>query len=135
MFRSPFKKVREELEDFQPDIVHLINPVNFDKYGLNAARQLGIPVAASYQTDFPGYAATLGFKFLEEPIWRYFKKIHNRADLNFAPSNTTRSQMIEHGIHRVKVWRRGIDTANFSPRKKNSEMRDLLSGGQPENPY
>jgi len=128
------KKIKELLEEFQPDVVHLINPVNFDIRGLNAAKQLGIPVVASYQTDFPGYASTLGLKFLEDPIWRYFRKIHNRAELNLAPSNPTRNQMIERGIDRVRVWRRGIDTNKFSPHKKTQEMRNRLSGGEPDKP-
>ena len=128
------KKIRVILENFQPDIVHLINPVNFDIRGLNAAKLLGIPVVASYQTDFPGYAATLGFKFLEDPIWRYFRKIHNRAELNLAPSNPTRNQMMERGIERVRIWRRGIDTNKFSPQKKTPEMRNRLSDGEPDKP-
>ncbi|MCD6474879.1 MAG: glycosyltransferase family 1 protein [Anaerolineaceae bacterium] len=128
------KKIKGILEEFQPDIIHLINPVYFDLRGLNTAKQLGIPVVASYQTDFPGYASTLGLKFLEDPIWRYFRKIHNCAELNLAPSNPTRIQMIEHGIERVHVWSRGIDTNKFSPQKKTSEMRNRLSGDEPDKP-
>ncbi len=73
------------LEDFKPDLVHLINPVHFDRAGLKAAKALNIPVVASYQTDFPGYAKTLGLGFLEKPIWNFFRNIHNQAELNFAP--------------------------------------------------
>ena len=122
------------LKEYQPDLVHLINPVHFDLAGLKAAKELHIPIVASYQTDFPGYAKTLGLGFLEKPIWKFFRNIHNQADLNFAPSNTTRDQMIENGIERVKVWRRGIDLENFSAGKRDEEMRSYLSGGEPEKP-
>jgi glycosyltransferase involved in cell wall biosynthesis len=122
------------LETFQPDLVHLINPVHFDIPGLKAARLLDIPVVASYQTDFPGYARTLGFGFLENAVWKFFRDIHNQADLNFAPSNITRDQMVQHGIERVKVWRRGIDLAHFSPARWNSTMRSRLTEGETEKP-
>ncbi len=42
--------------------------------------------------------------------------------------------MLANGIKRVKVWRRGIDTENFSPHKFDPEMRYYLSGGEPEKP-
>ena len=128
------QKTIQHLEDFQPDLVHLINPVYFNTTGLKAARQLNIPIVASYQTDFPGYAKTLGFGFLAKPIWRFFRNIHNQADLNLAPSNTTRDQMNANGIHNVHIWRRGIDMENFSPEKFDAEMRSYLSGGEPEKP-
>jgi glycosyltransferase involved in cell wall biosynthesis len=128
------KKTIQHLQDFQPDLIHLINPVYFNLAGLKAAQQLNIPIVASYQTDFPGYAKTLGLGFLAKPIWRFFRKIHNQADLNLAPSNTTRDQMIANGIHNVRVWRRGINMENFNPDKYDADMRGYLSGGEPEKP-
>jgi phosphatidylinositol alpha 1,6-mannosyltransferase len=127
-------KTIQQLQDFQPDLVHLINPVYYDLAGLKAAQQLNIPIVASYQTDFPGYAKTLGLGFLVKPIWRFFRKIHNQADLNLAPSNTTRDQMIANGIRNVRVWRRGINMENFNPDKYDADMRGYLSGGEPEKP-
>lgn len=128
------EKTISYLDEFKPDLVHLINPVHFDKAGLRAAKTLNIPVVASYQTDFPGYAKTLGLGFLEKPIWTFFSNIHNQAELNLAPSNITRDQMLANGIKRVKVWRRGIDLDHFSPQKFDPEMRRYLSGGEPEKP-
>lgn len=127
-------KTIDYLKEFQPDLVHLINPAYFDLAGLKAAKILNIPVVASFQTDFPGWAKTLGFGFLQKPIWRYFRNIHNQAELNLAPSNVTREQMIENGIERVKVWRRGIDMKAFNPDKKDPEMREFLTDGEPEKP-
>jgi glycosyltransferase involved in cell wall biosynthesis len=122
------------LKDFRPDLVHLINPVHFDLAGLKAARAIEIPVVASYQTDFPGYAKTLGLGFLEKAIWRFFRNIHNQAELNLAPSTITRDQMLANGIDRVKVWRRGIDLNHFNIEKRDEAMRYFLSGGEPEKP-
>lgn len=128
------QRTMQHLQAFQPDLIHLINPVYFDLVGLKAAQQLNIPVVASYQTDFPGYAKTLGLGFLAQPIWRFFRKIHNQTDLNLAPSNTTRDQMVANGIHNVRVWRRGINMENFNPDKYDADMRGYLSGGEPEKP-
>jgi phosphatidylinositol alpha 1,6-mannosyltransferase len=136
-YRGSFPSLQksiQHLQDFKPDLVHLINPVYFNLTGLKAAQQLNIPVVASYQTDFPGYAKTLGLGFLAKPIWRFFRKIHNQADLNLAPSNTTRDQLIANGIRNVRVWRRGINMENFNPDKYDAAMRGYLSGGEPEKP-
>jgi glycosyltransferase involved in cell wall biosynthesis len=54
----PTTDVSARLNAFGPDLIHVINPVSLGVAGLRHARQLGIPVAASYQTDLPGFAAS-----------------------------------------------------------------------------
>ena len=79
---SPFAHFESHLAAFQPDIVHLINPALLGAVGLRQARKYGLPVVASYHTDIPGYAEQYyGLGALREPIWSYFRWIHNQACL------------------------------------------------------
>jgi len=40
--------------------------------------------------------------------------------------------MVENGIPRVEVWRKGIDTLRFHPKFKSDEMRIKMTEGHPE---
>ncbi|MDH7488202.1 MAG: glycosyltransferase family 1 protein [Anaerolineae bacterium] len=130
----PLVDVEKELLEFDPDVVHIINPVSLGLAGLRAARSLGVPVVASYQTDLPGFAERWGLGLLREPLWAYFRWLHNQADLNLCPSCATQRELLSQGFERVQVWGRGVDTHRFNPAHRSAERRILLSGGHPEAP-
>jgi glycosyltransferase involved in cell wall biosynthesis len=130
----PVVHVEQELADFSPDVVHLINPASLGLVGLRHARSLGVPVVASYQTDLPGYAAHYGLDMFRDPLWAYFRWLHNQADLNLCPSYFTLAELEEQNFERVKVWSRGVNTERFSPAHRSREWRQRLTGGHPEAP-
>lgn len=126
----PFVNVESRLAVFKPDLVHLVNPALLGLAGLQHARKLRVPVVASYHTDIPGYAEQYyGLGALRDPIWAYFRWIHNQADMNLCPSKFTQAQLQEHGFERVKVWTHGVDTVRFSPRHYSDAWRARLSDG------
>jgi glycosyltransferase involved in cell wall biosynthesis len=130
----PLVNVEQELVEFEPDLIHLVNPASLGWAGLRHARALGLPVAASYHTDIPGYAERYGLSLLRDPLWTYFRWIHNKADMNFAPSHFTKHQLELHGFERVRIWARGVDTDRFSPRHRSVAWRRWLTGGHSEAP-
>jgi phosphatidylinositol alpha 1,6-mannosyltransferase len=130
----PFVDVQQQLIDFKPDLVHLVNPALMGWVGLRQTRPLDVPIVASYHTDIPGYASLYGWGMLMNPIWSYFRWLHNKADLNLCPSHFTRAQLESRGFERVKVWGRGVDTARFNPRYRSADWRRRLCEGEPESP-
>jgi glycosyltransferase involved in cell wall biosynthesis len=130
----PFVDVRAHLRTFHPDLIHVFNPVSLGLVGLYLAREMGIPVAASYQTDLPGFAQRWGLGFAGEPLWGVLRWIHDQADLNFCPSQYTLQELKARGFRNLRVWGRGVDTERFHPRNADSGWRARLSGGQPEAP-
>jgi glycosyltransferase involved in cell wall biosynthesis len=130
----PLVDVEQQLAAFRPDLVHLVNPASLGLAGLQHARALGTPVVASYHTDVPGYAVRYGLGLFRDPLWAYFRWIHNQADLNLSPSRFTKAELEAHGFQRVKVWGRGVDTVRFSPYQRSRAWRLRLSGGCPEAP-
>ncbi len=115
--------LRRRIADFQPDVVHLASPTILGGRAVVAAQKEGVPTVAVYQTDIPGYTARYGMPFLESASWQLLKDVHNRATLTLAPSTATREQLEAHGIERVHLWRRGVDTSQFSPALRDEALR------------
>jgi glycosyltransferase involved in cell wall biosynthesis len=130
----PVLSVTEQLVAFQPDLVLLINPCSLGLVGLRHARAMRLPVVASYQTDIPGYAVRYGLGLLRDPLWAYFRWLHNQADLNLCPSQYTQDQLAAHGFERLCVWGRGVDRQRFHPRHRDPRWRDRLTEGHPAAP-
>ncbi|MBG6218487.1 phosphatidylinositol alpha 1,6-mannosyltransferase [Arthrobacter sp. CAN_A6] len=116
-------RVRRILADFVPDIIHLASPFELGWRAMRAAATLGIPVVAVYQTDIPGYAARYGVPLLENWAWQRVRNIHCGAARTLAPSTSAVRQLQAHGVPGVHLWRRGVDTARFHPRRRSSSFR------------
>lgn len=119
--------LRRRIADFGPDVVHLASPTILGGRAVVAAQKEGVPTVAVYQTDIPGYTARYGMPFLENASWQLLRDVHNRADLTLAPSTATRDQIVAHGIERVDLWRRGVDTSLFSPTLRSEKLRSRLA--------
>jgi glycosyltransferase involved in cell wall biosynthesis len=122
------------LAAFRPDVVHVANPAILGLLGLRKARELGAPVVASYHTDIPGYTQYYGVGWMIEPLWAYFRWLHNQADLNLAPSRFTREQLRARGFERLGIWARGVDAERFHPRHRDRAWRARLGGGDGNGP-
>jgi phosphatidylinositol alpha 1,6-mannosyltransferase len=133
-FVSPTIDIKDELSAFQPDLIHTLNPVSLGLAALRYGKTHEVPVVASYHTDVAGFAARWGWAFLADPIWGYFRWLHNQADLNLCPSRITQMELKEHGFRRVKVWGRGVDSHLFNPARRSNKWRTRLTGGAPDAP-
>ena len=51
------KLIREELEKFQPDVMHITSPGELGQLGLYLSRKLQVPLVASWHTNFHQFAA------------------------------------------------------------------------------
>ncbi len=128
----PLFDLSDDLRVFRPQIIHLVNPATMSWMGLRHARQLHVPVVASYHTDIPGYAVRYGLPMLEEPLWSYFRSLHDKADLNYCPSTYTKQQLQDHGFQRLEVWSHGVDAERYSPQHRSAEWRHRLTDGHPQ---
>ncbi|WP_298825842.1 glycosyltransferase family 1 protein [uncultured Planococcus sp.] len=129
-FAFPNRIVKKYMADFEPDIVHVVNPAVVGYSGVNYAKSLGIPLIASYHTNIPQYMSYYKLGKLNWLMWWFMKKMHNKADLNLCTSQTVLEELTEKGFKRMLVWKRGVDTEQFHPRHYTADMRTRLSGGQ-----
>lgn len=67
-------------------------------------------------------------------MWELIKAMHNQARINLVTSTAMKAELLEHGVERIDVWQRGVDTELFRPELASAAMRDRLSQGHPEAP-
>jgi phosphatidylinositol alpha 1,6-mannosyltransferase len=125
----PWARIAPDLDQFQPELVHVINPVSLGISGIRYARSRHIPLVASYHTDLPGFAARWGLGFLRSSLWAYQRIIHNLAHINLAPSKFTRIELVDQKVKRVYIWSRGVNIEQFSPTKRSEIWRERMGGG------
>ena len=122
------------LEEFKPDVIHVVNPAVLGLSGIFYSKILKIPLVASYHTHLPQYLQHYGLGMLEGFLWELLKGAHNQAALNLCTSTAMMEELTAHGIERVDLWQRGVDTELFHPNLASVEMRSRLSKNHPENP-
>jgi glycosyltransferase involved in cell wall biosynthesis len=130
----PRPSIGAELRRFKPDIIHVVNPAVVGLAGVYYAKRYGIPLMASYHTHLPEYLQHYGLGMLEPVMWEILRNVHNQASLNLCTSTAMVSALSSHGIERVDLWQRGVDTETFHPDLASREMRDRLSQGHPDAP-
>ncbi|MCL2471512.1 MAG: glycosyltransferase family 1 protein [Propionibacteriaceae bacterium] len=121
---TPSFMIDKVIADFAPDVVHVAGPFMNGYAGLVSAAHFSIPSVAVYQTDIPAFAGRYGFGILEAPAWIRVRDMHLLANLTLAPSTSARDQLIEHGIPRVKIWGRGVDTTRFNPAQRDEDLHN-----------
>jgi glycosyltransferase involved in cell wall biosynthesis len=130
----PRPAIGEALEDFKPDIIHVVNPAVLGLAGIFYSKNLNIPLVASYHTHLPQYLQHYGLGMLEGLLWELLKMVHNQAQLNLCTSTAMVEELATRGIERVDLWQRGVDTETFHPSLAAESMRSLLSQGHPDSP-
>jgi glycosyltransferase involved in cell wall biosynthesis len=130
----PNPSIRPVLKEFQPDLIHVVNPAILGLGGLYYAKNMNIPLVASYHTHLPQYLQHYGLGMLEPLLWELLKGAHNQAELNLCTSNAMVEELRSHDIERVDLWQRGVDTELFQPELASEEMRRHLTEGHPESP-
>ncbi|MEU6105315.1 glycosyltransferase family 4 protein [Streptomyces flaveolus] len=122
----PSRRVAAAITEHRADLVHLAGPFVLGVRGMAAAARLGVPAVAVYQTDFAGYARTyVGAG--EAAAWRRIRSVHTAADLTLAPSSAALRDLTAHGVPRVTLWPRGVDTDRFRPGRRDEALRRELA--------
>lgn len=128
----PGKRSFDILREFDPTLIHVMNPAFAGLKGMYFSRRLNKPLVVSFQAHLMEMLRFYGFGFLQEPFWSGHRMVYRRADYSLAPSKRVVAELQERGFGEVGLWRRGVDFQNFSPDFATEEMRYELSGGNPD---
>jgi glycosyltransferase involved in cell wall biosynthesis len=112
--------MRHRLRVFDPDVVHLASPAMLGVRGAWAARRLGVPVIAHYQTDLLAYARAYGGAPLALAAGAAERRFYNRCSATYAPTPPMAEVLRRRGFERVRVSGRGVDTGLFRPGRPGS---------------
>ena len=101
---SSVVKLENILRDFDPDVVHLASPFALGMQWCRAARNLGIPVVAVYQTDVSGFASFYGLPKIAKFARKWSNQIHRMSTINLVPSSSTMNEFVKFGVPNVRLW-------------------------------
>lgn len=125
----PTRRMQQVMSRFRPDVVHLASPFVLGAGGLAAARRLGVPTVAVYQTDLAAFAQAYGAGATARGVWRWTCRLHRQADRTLAPSTAAVDALVGAGVDRVHRWGRGVDAALFAPARRDAALRRRLAPG------
>ena len=117
----PDPAVERAIAEFRPDVVHLASPIMLGAVGLRAARRLGVPTVAIYQTDIGGFARQYGVR-ADAAVARWVGRIHRRSTRTLVPSTASYDQLAALGVTNMHVWRRGVSLDLFGPDHRSPEL-------------
>ncbi|SMD26436.1 phosphatidylinositol alpha 1,6-mannosyltransferase [Kibdelosporangium aridum] len=125
----PGRGLTAALAAHRPDIVHLSSPFFLGLRGAAAARRLGVPVLAVYETEMAEYIRTYlpmmpGGSYL---AWQRLRSVHTIVDRTLALSSASGHALAAHGIPRVHMLRYGVDSVRFHPNRRDEELRRQLA--------
>lgn len=124
----PDPRIKQWLADFQPDLVHAVNPASLTAAGVHYAKRLKIPLIASFHTNLPDYADRYHLSFVKPVLWRYLRHLHNQASLNLVTSQAMYDLLDQHGIHDLAILPKGVAIEDRHPHFYSSQMRQTLMG-------
>jgi phosphatidylinositol alpha 1,6-mannosyltransferase len=111
----PGAQVREALDRFRPDLVHVTSPDAVGRKALTHAQRLGIPTLVVEQSPLLHVAAD---------YWR--TRIAERADAVLATSRWMVGRLADFGVP-AGLWAPGVDTAAFTPALRDEWLHERWS--------
>jgi phosphatidylinositol alpha 1,6-mannosyltransferase len=121
------RRLRAAMERFGPDVVHIASPATLGHQAAKAARSLGIPTVAIYQTDLVGFADRYGVPGGARAMESLTRRIHLGVDRTLAPSTASIAQLARLGVDDVARWPRGVDQVLFEPAKRDEALHTALA--------
>jgi len=131
-FRLP-GKVRKDLEEFNPNVVHVAAPDIVAHRAVTWARKRGTPVVSSVHTRFDTYLQYYGLQYLEPTARAIMRRYYRRCDAIVVPAESTaailRAQRMSNDI---SLWARGVDREQFNPGRRSLKWRRARGIGDDE---
>lgn len=120
----PARKVRQLLEQQQPNAIHIATEGPIGQAGRRLCLKRGWPFTTSYHTQFPFYLK----QYAGIPVslsYRFIRWFHQPARAALVPTQSVSDELAAQGLHNTVTWSRGVDTKLFKPWGKTGVYDDL----------
>lgn len=136
-------RVAEALQEFQPDIIHVVSPGDVSEVGVYVAKRMKLPLAISWHTNLHEFGAMRLARvldwtgedarrriadFSEATILSAMIAFYKLGDVLYAPNDELIEMLRERTQKPVFLMKRGIDTELFSPSKRTANDGTLRLG-------
>ena len=116
--------VREQLEKFNPDLVHLAAPDWLGHAALSWAEENGVPAVASFHTRFDTYFRYYKLKWLEKYVTAFMRRFYHRCEQIYVPSPCMADELAAQNMSpNIGIWSRGVDHNLFNPARRDTAWR------------
>nr|WP_137676251.1 glycosyltransferase family 1 protein [Parerythrobacter lutipelagi] len=120
-------RVRNDLENFRPNILHIASPDVSAHRAVTWARNHDVPVLSSVHTRFETYPRYYGLGFTEPLVESILRRLYRRCDALVAPSQSMIETLREQEMHDdISLWTRGVDRTVFASDKRDLAWRRKL---------
>ena len=118
------RKIRADLEEFAPNIIHISAPDISAHRVVSWARRRNIPAIASIHTRFETYLVYYGLGNLEPLLRALLRRLYRRCDAIMAPADSTAAVLRAQRMNRfISIWSRGVDRNQFNPGRRSMDWR------------
>ena len=129
-YRMPIaltRRVRRDLEDYRPNIVHIASPDIVAHRAISWARRRNIAAIASIHTRFDTYLSYYHLEMFEPAARAIMRRLYRRCDAIVAPAESTAAVLRAQRMNRdISIWTRGVDREQFHPGRRDMEWRRSL---------
>jgi phosphatidylinositol alpha 1,6-mannosyltransferase len=120
-------RVRRDLAQFAPNIVHVSSPDIVAHRAISWARRRRIPAVASVHTRFETYLAYYHLEMFEPAVRSILRRFYRRCDAIVAPAESTAAVLRSQRMSRdISIWARGVDREQFNPERRDLDWRRSL---------
>jgi glycosyltransferase involved in cell wall biosynthesis len=120
-------RVRRDLEQFNPNVVHVSSPDIVGHRAVSWARRHKIAAVASVHTRFDTYLAYYHLQALEPLARGIMRRFYHRCEVVLAPAESTAAILRAQRMNRdIAIWARGIDRDQFNPERRDMPWRREL---------
>ena len=117
-------KVRRDLEQFAPNVVHVSSPDIVGHRAVTWARKNKVAVVASVHTRFDTYLSYYHLQALEPLAREVMRRFYHRCEVVLAPAQSTAAILRAQRMNRdIQTWTRGIDRDQFNPEQRDMAWR------------
>jgi len=117
-------RVRRDLKEFAPNVVHVSSPDLVGHRAVSWARRHKVAAVASVHTRFDTYLAYYHLQALEPLARGIMRRFYHRCEMVMAPAESTAAILRAQRMNRdITIWPRGIDRDQFNPERRDMEWR------------
>jgi glycosyltransferase involved in cell wall biosynthesis len=126
-------RVRRDLAEFAPNVVHVSSPDIVGHRAVTWARRNRIAAVASVHTRFDTYLAYYHLQALEPLARNIMRRFYHRCEVVMAPAESTAVILRVQRMNRnVVIWTRGVDREQFNPGRRDMDWRRSMGIGDDE---
>ena len=117
-------RLRRDLAEFAPNIVHISSPDIVGHRAVTWARRRRIAAVASVHTRFDTYLEYYRLQWLEPLVRILLRRLYHRCEAIMAPADSMAAVLRAQRMNReIAIWARGIDREQFNPDRRDMDWR------------